>query len=174
MHSFAPSASFLVGRSNLRPSPTFPPPSSPLPEYAPSNSPLVYFLYPETANVRLEDMDQLFGDATTAMPTPAQHAEVESLMGMRSPVPSLDIRRGGPGQFSADSAIPGLDINPPVDGEGQENGKSGDDAANGEQRSEGIGGWISRLARRGSGKDGGGKGGGGGEGTYRRLGQDEE
>lgn len=133
----------------------------------------VYFLYPETANVRLEDMDQLFGDATTAMPTPAQHAEVESLMSMRSPVPSLDIRRGGPGQFSADSAIPGLDINPPVSGESQENGNGAlNGAADGGQRAEGIGGWISRLARRGSGKSGAGKG--GGDGAYRRLGQEDE
>lgn len=116
-------------------------------------------------------MDQLFGDATTAMPTPAQHAEVESLMSNRSPVPSLDIRRGLPGNFSADHAIPGLDINPPDDGtKGAENGKAGgeDDA-----KSEGIGGWISRLARRGSGKDGAGRG-KAQDGEYRRLGQDEE
>lgn len=122
-------------------------------------------------------MDQLFGDATTAMPTPAQHAEVESLMGLRSPVPSLDIRRGAPGHFSADSAIPGLDINPPVEEENcKDGGKGPDDGGGG----EGIGGWISRLAR-GSGKDvrGGGRGdkgggGGGSEGQYRRLGQDED
>lgn len=119
-------------------------------------------------------MDQIFGDATTAMPTPAQEAEVESLMSMRSPVPSLDIRRGGHGHFSADSAIPGLDINPPVDDNSQENGKGGDDTAAGGERSEGIGGWISRLARKGSGRDEGRKGGGGGDGAYRRLGQDEE
>ncbi|KPI44314.1 High-affinity glucose transporter [Cyphellophora attinorum] len=36
---------------------------------------LVYFLYPETANVRLEDMNALFGDATTAMPTPVSQAQ---------------------------------------------------------------------------------------------------
>lgn len=147
----------------------------------------VYFLYPETANVRLEDMDQLFGDATTAMPTPAQEAEVESLMGNRSPVPSLDIRQGGPGRFTADHAIPGLDINPPANGtlDGDEasstlngDGASGKDAttANGRAgaRQEGIGGWISRLTRRdssGSGRRGERKG---GEGEYRRLGQDDE
>lgn len=132
----------------------------------------VYFLYPETANLRLEDMDQLFGDATTAMPTPAQHAEVESLMSNRSPVPSLDIRRGLPGNFSADNAIPGLDINPPDDGTkgAAENGKAG---GGDEAKSEGIGGWISRLARRGSGKDGAG-GRKAQDGEYRRLGQDEE
>lgn len=171
VHAFFCAVSFVLGKSSqsLSLPPNFPPLF-----YASSNSPLVYFLYPETANVRLEDMDQIFGDATTAMPTPAQEAEVESLMSMRSPVPSLDIRRGGHGHFSADSAIPGLDINPPVGGEPQENGKGGDDTGTGGQRSEGIGGWISRLARRGSGRDEGRKGGGGGDGAYRRLGQDEE
>lgn len=129
---------------------------------------LVYFIYPETANIRLEDMDQLFGDATTAMPTPAQHAEVESLMGMRSPVPSLDIRRGGPGHFSADSAIPGLDINPP-----RENGKGATDgAANEEPRREGFGGWISRLAGKGSQRSLKSKS--GGEGAYRQLAQEDQ
>ena len=106
----------------------------------------VYFLYPETANVRLEDMDQLFGDATTAMPTPAQQAEVDSLMSARSPVPSLDIRRDGrgAGNFTADSAIPGLDINPP-----EPDGKSIDKSANkSTARGEGVGGWISRIAQR--------------------------
>lgn len=125
---------------------------------------LVYFLYPETANVRLEDMDQLFGDATTAMPTPAQHAEVESLMsGNRSPVPSLDIR-GRPGNFTADNAIPGLDINPPS--VPVENGKRQlppDVPAS----SEGLGGWISRMVQRTKGE---GKGGG----DYGRLGQDDD
>ena len=107
----------------------------------------MYFLYPETANVRLEDMDQLFGDATTAMPTPAQQAEVDSLMSARSPVPSLDIRRDarGPGNFTADNAIPGLDINPPaIDGEGSNDKSAG--------RSEGLGGWISRIAQRATGE----------------------
>ena len=98
-------------------------------------------------------MDQLFGDATTAMPTPAQHAEVDSLMSARSPVPSLDIRRDGrgPGNFTADHAIPGLDINPP-DADGKPTDKLS-------PKSEGIGGWISRLAQRTKGeskKDGGG------------------
>ena len=109
-------------------------------------------------------MDQLFGDATTAMPTPAQHAEVESLMsGNRSPVPSLDIRRGGPGNFTADNAIPGLDINPPS--VPVRNGKSQlppDRPAN----SEGLGGWISRMVQRTKGE---GKGASG----YGRLGQED-
>ncbi|KAK3169901.1 hypothetical protein OEA41_009285 [Lepraria neglecta] len=128
---------------------------------------LVYFLYPETANVRLEDMDALFGDATTAMPTPAQHAEVESLMSARSPVPSLDIRRGsGPGNFTAENAIPGLDINPPA--VPVENGKPqlpSDTPA----KSEGLGGWISRMVQRTKGE--GKKDASGG---YGRLEQDDD
>ena len=124
----------------------------------------MYFLYPETANVRLEDMDQLFGDATTAMPTPAQHAEVESLMSARSPVPSLDIRRGGPGQFGADHAIPGLDINPPQAQDGKDSiSRPAEETA---PKREGLGGWISRIATMGR-KDG--KGSNGEAGSYRRL-----
>lgn len=149
----------------------------------------VYFLYPETANIRLEDMDQIFGDATTAMPTPAQEAEVESLMGGRSPVPSLDIRRGIAGHFSADHAIPGLDINPPANGTLDGDDMSGRTATMEDERGgakeEGIGGWISRLTRQRSGGSGSGSGSGGrrgsgsgkgtgGEGEYRRLGQDED
>ena len=110
-------------------------------------------------------MDQLFGDATTAMPTPAQQAEVDSLMSSRSPVPSLDIRRGG--NFGADAAIPGLDINPPNGSE--ENGK-GQPAEEG-NRSEGIGGWISRLANRSRGE---GKGANGQAGSYKRLDQQDD
>src|SRR3954462_5514497 len=73
---------------------------------------LVWFIYPETANVRLEDMNSIFGDATSQMPTPATLAEAESLFsGRGSPIPSLDIRRQQ--SITADSAIPGLDINPP-------------------------------------------------------------
>lgn len=110
-------------------------------------------------------MDQLFGDATTAMPTPAQHAEVESLMSARSPVPSIDLRRGG-SNFTADNAIPGLDINPPA--VEVENGKPQlppDTPA----KSEGLGGWISRMAQRTRGE--GKKDGGGG---YGRLEQDDD
>ncbi|KAJ5743760.1 Mitochondrial substrate/solute carrier [Penicillium manginii] len=105
---------------------------------------LVYFLYPETSGVRLEDMDVLFGDATTAMPTPATEGERGSLLaGAGSPVPSLDIRRPY-GQFGAESAIPGLDIDPPSF-DGPSNNKSG---APGSSRGEGFGGWISKMVRR--------------------------
>lgn len=119
----------------------------------------VFFLYPETANVRLEDMDAIFGDAITAMPTPAQEAEVESLLSAsRSPVPSLDIRR--PGDFTADNAIPGLDINPPKDGEEGGEGKP--------ETSEGIGGWISRMVNRNRATSRAS-----GPGNYRQLGQED-
>ncbi|KXG49474.1 Mitochondrial substrate/solute carrier [Penicillium griseofulvum] len=108
---------------------------------------LVYFLYPETSGVRLEDMNVLFGDATTAMPTPATQGERGSLMGAGSPVPSLDLRRQY-GQFGAESSIPGLDIDPPVSGhEGtSKRGLSG--SHQGSVRGEGIGGWISSMVNR--------------------------
>ena len=89
----------------------------------------------------------LFGDATAAMPTPATVAERDSLMGVGSPVPSLDIRnRAGSGQLGADSAIPGLDIDPPDNS--RENGKSLPRRNEGSRASEGIGGWISRMVNR--------------------------
>ena len=113
-------------------------------------------------------MDQLFGDATTAMPTPAQEAEVESLMSAsRSPIPTLDIRR--PGTFTADAAIPGLDINPPKDAEDEEGGEGKKGAA--ADGGEGIGSWISRMVKRGR---AGSKASGTEAGSYRRLGQDDE
>ena len=97
------------------------------------------------------------------MPTPAQEAEVESLMSAsRSPVPSLDIRR--PGDFTSDNAIPGLNINPPKDGE--------DEVADGKKAdgTDGIGGWISRMVKRGRATS---KAGGSEAGNYRRLGQQD-
>jgi hypothetical protein len=103
-------------------------------------------------------MDALFGDATTAMPTPVTRAETGSLLGASSPVPSMDLRRGihgtpsgyTPGSLGASNAIPGLDIDPPhvsiVNGKPQyaadeETGESG----------EGVGGWISRMVKRNKG-----------------------
>ncbi|KAF2660200.1 MFS monosaccharide transporter-like protein [Lophiostoma macrostomum CBS 122681] len=125
---------------------------------------IVWFIYPETANVRLEDMNSIFGDATSVMPTPQTLAEAESLFsGNRSPVPALDI---GSGRAGADSAIPGLDIDPPdlevedgkplikADGEG----------------SEGIGGWITNMVKRGKNNGEGDSS----SGKYKRVGQDEE
>ncbi|EPS27402.1 hypothetical protein PDE_02345 [Penicillium oxalicum 114-2] len=130
---------------------------------------VVYFLYPETSGVRLEDMNVLFGDATTAMPTPVTDAERGSLMGGGSPVPSLDIRRPY-GQFGADSAIPGLDIDPPsMSGDGfAKSGRAGSQA--GSHRGEGIGGWISNMVNRHR----GGSTGSHNPSQYRRLDQGED
>jgi len=124
---------------------------------------VVWFIYPETANVRLEDMNSLFGDATSVMPTPETLAEAESLFsGRGSPVPSLDIRRQG---LSADNAIPGLDIDPPAV-KGQDDRPPLTKASD---SNEGVGGWISNLVKRS-------KGNGEGDsqsGKYRRIDQDE-
>ncbi|KAI9368639.1 hypothetical protein BJX61DRAFT_546340 [Aspergillus egyptiacus] len=129
---------------------------------------LIYFLYPETSGVRLEDMDMLFGDATTAVPTPATQAERGSLISAGSPVPSLDIRRQY-GQHGADSAIPGLNINPPTITSDANNGKSpqtGPLDDNG-SHSEGLGGWISNIVSRQKGSSNRSQ-------QYRRLDQDED
>jgi hypothetical protein len=102
----------------------------------------VWFIYPETANIRLEDMNSIFGDASTVMPSPATIAEVESLFsGQRSPVTSLDMRRPS---LSADNAIPGLDIDPPP--VQVKNGKPM--STQGSDHREGFGGWISSMVRR--------------------------
>ncbi len=89
----------------------------------------VYFVYPETCGVRLEDMDSLFGDASTAMGTPGLRSESGSMFRAGSPVPSLDLR-GRPAvspdaaaaaaAATATGAIPpllpllGADIDPPA------------------------------------------------------------
>lgn len=93
-------------------------------------------------------MDALFGDATTAMPTPNLAAETGSLMSVGSP---LYVSGGGPS-----NAIPGLDIDPPH--VNIQNGKPqygsprpGVD----EEDGEGMGGWISRMVSRGKGSDSG-------------------
>ncbi|PVI08632.1 hypothetical protein DM02DRAFT_722825 [Periconia macrospinosa] len=116
---------------------------------------IVWFLYPETANVRLEDMNSIFGDATSVMPTPQTLAEAESLFSgsARSPVPSLDIRSNR----AADNAIPNLDINPPETVGGPKEADQG----------EGIGGWISNIVKKSKGN------GEGDSGKYRRIGQDD-
>lgn len=91
-------------------------------------------------------MDTLFGDATTAMPTPIARAETGSLLGVSSPVPSMDLRRGVPGaaDFGPSSAIPGLDIDPP--NVSIKNGKP--QYADDNESGEGVGGWISRMVKR--------------------------
>lgn len=115
-------------------------------------------------------MNALFGDATTAMPTPATQAERGSLMGVGSPA-SMDIRRGSPhlGQFSANDAIPGLDIDPPVmeigpDGKPVAQGSRGRNQSGG----EGLGGWISRMVSRNQERSGSNRG------QYGRIDQDDD
>ncbi|TEA22733.1 MFS glucose transporter mfs1 [Colletotrichum sidae] len=99
---------------------------------------VVYFIYPETCGVRLEEMDSLFGDATTVMGTPSVHAETGSLMGAGSPVGSISYR-GRPGNFTAQSAIPGLSLDPPDIPDGKD--------PDGEASST-ISGWVSRVVGR--------------------------
>ena len=123
----------------------------------------VYLIYPETTGVRLEDMDTLFGDATTAMPTPATQAERDSLMGFGSPIPDLDIRRH-PRNLGPESAIPGLDIDPPSVSRNNSKSRGQSEAS---RPSEGIGGWISKMVNRSKGQ-------GKGSEQYRPLEQDED
>lgn len=113
--------------------------------------------------MRLEDMNALFGDATSQMPTPASRAENASLFGQQSPVPSLTL-----GQHGADSAIPGLDIDPPnID---IENGKPVMSRSVSSNPKEGVGGWISGMVRRGKGNDDGDER----SGSYKPVGQNDE
>jgi hypothetical protein len=134
-----------------------------------SNLVSVYFIYPETCGVRLEDMDTLFGDATTAMATPAATGETGSLMGGNSPEPSMDFRRGvfepnGSG-ITSSNAIPGLDIDPPP--VSIKNGKPQYSAD--EENGGGVGGWISRMVTRTKGDSASVK-----NGEYRPLDQEDD
>lgn len=107
----------------------------------------MYFIYPETSGVRLEDMNSIFGDATTtigtpaSMGTPAFGPQDDSMVRAGSPVPSLDMR--GRPLLAPQNNFPGLDIDPPnvtfVDGRPQyEQG----------QAEGGVAGWISRVVGR--------------------------
>lgn len=102
----------------------------------------MYFTYPETSGVRLEDMDSIFGEATSTMPTPATQAERGSLMGVGSPVPSLDIRRGPPMD-----GFPGFNIDPPS--KSVESSKY--QTPESKPGKNGVGGWITRMVQRGRG-----------------------
>jgi hypothetical protein len=130
-------------------------------------------------------MDALFGEDTTAVPTPATLAERGSLMGVGSPG-SLDIRQGnghpsGMDGYGADAAIPGLDIDPPevevgqggkpvyTSGDGNR-GSGGAVMTEGGERGEGISGWIGRMVSRTRRE---GQGTMGGEG-YGRVEQDDD
>ncbi|OIW27181.1 hypothetical protein CONLIGDRAFT_671015 [Coniochaeta ligniaria NRRL 30616] len=111
---------------------------------------VVYFLYPETCGVRLEDMDALFGDATANLGTPATPG-TPSLGAAGTPTARV---RGGP-LLDPSSAIPGLDIDPPdvVDRKPNDHGGSG------------IGGWFSGLLGRGNSSE---------TGVYAPLGQRDD
>lgn len=118
----------------------------------------VYFIYPETCGVRLEEMDSLFGDASTVMGTPSVHAaETGSLMRPGSPIGS------GHG-IGASSAIPGFSLDPDADDDNKSQLQGG---GGGEDRS--VGGWLSRVVGRGRADSSGS-----GQGRYAPLGQQEE
>lgn len=110
---------------------------------------VVYFIYPETCGVRLEDMDALFGDSTRALgtpagSTPALNAESDALLRSGSPIPPLDIRnRATPSIFGPGSALPGLNIDPPNEIPDRKPQTSS------RHQGAGLGGWISRVLGRG-------------------------
>lgn len=123
-------------------------------------------------------MNSLFGDATSVMPTPETLAEAESLFsGNRSPVPELDLGASGSNKHGPDSAIPGLDIDPPtnISASAQAKGSATLPRPNmgrsvSGRSGEGVGGWISNMIARTK-----GQGGSSGEsGQYKRVGQNED
>ncbi|KAG6002654.1 hypothetical protein E4U21_002914 [Claviceps maximensis] len=112
---------------------------------------IVYFTYPETCGVRLEDMNSLFGDASTVMGTPSIRADNDSLMGASSPGPSRD--------------FPALNLDA---GDIDDDSKAQIQTSGGDDRS--IGGWLSRVVARGrSPSTSSGR-----QGRYAPLGQQDE
>ncbi|KAH6891231.1 hypothetical protein B0T10DRAFT_484766 [Thelonectria olida] len=118
---------------------------------------IVYFIYPETCGVRLEDMDSLFGDASTVMGTPSIHGEAGSLMRVGSPIGSSR------GLLGPSSAIPGLSLDPPAIDDDNKSGLQ----EGGDERS--VRGWLSRVVGRNRSDSGSS-----GQGRYAPLGQQEE
>ncbi|KFA49623.1 hypothetical protein S40293_06627 [Stachybotrys chartarum IBT 40293] len=116
---------------------------------------IVYFVYPETCGVRLEDMDSLFGDASTVMGTPSIRDETGSLMRAGSPIGSA---RG----FGPNSGIPNLSLDPDED----DDNKSQIQTSGGEDRS--VGTWLSRVVGRGRADSTGS-----GQGRYAPVGQQD-
>ena len=103
----------------------------------------MYFLYPETCGVRLEDMGALFGDATGALGTPAINTpslrtETDALLRTGSPTPQVNLR--GRPRFGAASALPGLNIDPPTEVDRKRSASR--------DRRGGLGGWLSGLPGR--------------------------
>lgn len=105
-------------------------------------------------------MNSIFGDATTAAPTPQTLAEAESLFsGNRSPIGSFSLGDQG-------EPVPDMDLQPP-DVEVQD-GKpmlSKDT----DSQHEGVGGWISSLVKRNKGEENANS-----SGKYKRVGQDDD
>ncbi|RYO80767.1 hypothetical protein DL764_009856 [Monosporascus ibericus] len=99
---------------------------------------VVYFIYPETCGVRLEDMDSLFGDASTAMGTPGIRSESDANIRPGSPIPSLDLR----GRIASDANIPPADVEPPtvnmIDGRPRYRSESRDSRGR-------VGEWLTRM-----------------------------
>lgn len=122
-----------------------------------TNIAIVYFLYPETCGVRLEEMDTLFGDASTIMGTPSIHDESNSLFRGGSPIGSARGRPGG--------GIPDLSLGAALDDD--DDRKSQIQTSGGEDRS--VGAWLSRVVGRG--RDSSQSS---GQGRYAPLGQQED
>lgn len=101
--------------------------------------------------MRLEEMDSLFGDASTVMGTPSIHADTESLLRTGSPGPSRE--------------VPGMSLDAAA--EMDDDNKSQIQTSGGEDRS--IGGWLSRIVARGRSPSTGS-----GQGRYAPLGQQDE
>jgi sugar porter (SP) family MFS transporter len=100
---------------------------------------IVWFVYPETCGVRLEDMDSIFGDASVAN-TPSLRGETGSLI-PGSPIGS-DFRY--PGSASGrPGAIPDLSLN--ADDE-RPRGRAPEP---GSVAAGGVAGWLSRVVSRG-------------------------
>lgn len=76
---------------------------------------LVYFIYPETCGVRLEDMNRLFNDAgPSEMPTPqTNRGEIGSLIRNGSPIPSMDLCGGSPARYLEGDNDSNSNVDPP-------------------------------------------------------------
>lgn len=118
----------------------------------------MYFLYPETCGVRLEEMDSLFGDASTIMGTPSAHEEAGSLIRGGSPIGSARGRTGN---------IPNLSLGAALDDDDDNKSQSQIQTSGGEDRS--VGAWLSRVVGRGRSESRGSS-----QGRYAPLGQQEE
>lgn len=145
VHAFFCAASFVIGKESCCDLP--PPPQSRRKYDANLNPPTVYFIYPETSGVRLEDMNSIFGDATTTIGTPASAGTPAfgpvdgSHVRAGSPVPSLDMR--GRPLLAEEQPFPGLDVDPPAVNfvNGRPQYESG-------QAEGGVAGWLSRVVGR--------------------------